>query len=675
MERIKRIIEKKLDDNPDVRVVTVNVFGVVLVPRVGDLSSALFRLGLQLQAQGLLDDDVSWFVRARIRAEDRARQNFAGMPVSLVEIYRELWDEHHDWDVAPETLEKAELDVQRELIVPVPGIDEMLSLVRRKGRKLVFVSDTHLPEAFLRERLADFGLLVGEDGFYSCPPRGQQRHVSAACFSEIASQHGITLESMLHVGSHPVADDHTPRRLGMHALHFTEAWLNRYERELEAGRWASNGVSSYLAGAARLSRLHHSNGGLPNAYLQVLTGVAAPLLVSFVAWTLRMAQQNGLERLYFLSREGEVLFELARILARRMNLDVQLHYLYVSRPAVNKVLLKDPTPENLAWALTHTGSLSLRSILNRVDLDPEDLADKLVRAGFDQSQWDERLNDQEWFALLDILAQPDVSGLLSRKAQSSRGAAMGYLEAAGIFDDVAIGFVDTAGTGSQMRALHMLRRRRTDRDCVGFQVRRMWRDHLEDSDFPTMHAYLSDHMNGIGIRDMNGLNHMLEVFTVADYGTVIGYEERPEGVVPVFEDRPLPEHALWRSQSMREPMFTYAENMVVDECSPGKWKALREPVMRGFWQFWYRPTLKEADIWGRFPVEVGFGDDFRFQSLAPRLSLPKFMKLRSGDRVPGVLVNPWYAGLEKRARWPVPLMAAAYRWGREFFGKAFSVVK
>ena len=67
------------------------------------------------------------------------------------------------------------------------------------------------------------------------------------------------------------------------------------------------------------------------AIRDVAAGVAAPALVAFVIWIQEQARQRGLRRLRFLSRDGQVLYELTRRLAPLPGADLDLEYVYSSR--------------------------------------------------------------------------------------------------------------------------------------------------------------------------------------------------------------------------------------------------------------------------------------------------------------------------------------------------------
>ena len=78
----------------------------------------------------------------------------------------------------------------------------------------------------------------------------------------------------------------------------------------------------------------------------VSADVSAPLIALFVDWCLRESRAAGIERLYFLSRDGQVMMQVAEILGLRDSDPTDCRYLYVSRqalllPAVGDVFQKN----------------------------------------------------------------------------------------------------------------------------------------------------------------------------------------------------------------------------------------------------------------------------------------------------------------------------------------------
>jgi predicted HAD superfamily hydrolase len=89
-----------------------------------------------------------------------------------------------------------------------------------------------------------------------------------------------------------------------------------------------------VAGASRLARLRIEARNQSERSLRDITAsVVAPQLVDFVNWTLSEAIRRGLKRIYYLSRDGQVLKLLAEKIKSARGLDIDLRYLYTGRQA------------------------------------------------------------------------------------------------------------------------------------------------------------------------------------------------------------------------------------------------------------------------------------------------------------------------------------------------------
>lgn len=85
---------------------------------------------------------------------------------------------------------------------------------------------------------------------------------------------------------------------------------------------------------------------------EVFLHVYAPIMMEYVEWVLREARREGKQRLYFLARDGYMMYLAACRLAEDRNLDIAVRYLKISRLAVRSALSgigaekKDTAAEN-----------------------------------------------------------------------------------------------------------------------------------------------------------------------------------------------------------------------------------------------------------------------------------------------------------------------------------------
>ena len=236
----------------------------------------------------------------------------------------------------------------------------------------------------MQQQLARHGLWQSGDRCYvSCDTSA--RNVLAASCRRCYWGEGVRPELVVHHGNSPEVDIRPATRLGLSTALLCEANPNRYERLLDAHAHSTEGLAAVLAGASRLARLSLDDLDAKAATLRdVAAGVAAPTLVAYTLWVLNRAQRLGLQRLYFLSRDGQVRLGIASRLAKSLGLTCELRYLFASRQAWNLAATTCGADAELAWIWDSTDFLSVNSLLARVGLAAEQVVEPLRLAGFNR---------------------------------------------------------------------------------------------------------------------------------------------------------------------------------------------------------------------------------------------------------------------------------------------------
>jgi FMN phosphatase YigB (HAD superfamily) len=305
---------------------SLDVFDTALTRVIGTPASLFLILGKRVTAAGMVRCSAEAFSRARIEANRRARAN-AGRGVGLADIYDELQYALHLTDAERNGIRAEELALEEELLRPVPGAVERLAQARASGLAVAFLSDMYLPSSFIRGQLERHGLWADGDGCYvSC---------EAGCGKEdgrgyrlMAQAESVPLRRVIHRGNDPVADMAAARAAGATVEPFLEGNLNRYEEALASHSYATEGLSSVMAGASRLARL-----AVPAvtprevALRDVAASVVGPTLASFILWLLLRARALGVRRLCFVAPDDGILMRMAQSLNLKLDLDLEVRNL------------------------------------------------------------------------------------------------------------------------------------------------------------------------------------------------------------------------------------------------------------------------------------------------------------------------------------------------------------
>jgi hypothetical protein len=406
-----------------------------------------------------------------------------------------------------------------------------------------------------------------------------------------------------------------------------------------------------MAGASRLARLTVPANSIREAILRdVAAGVASPTIVGLVLWVLQGAKQLGLKRIYFVARDGQVMLEVARRLIKKLDFDCELRYLYGSRkawllPSVTKI-----DEEHLAGIFVGKLKLdvefvSARLALDRLDVEPKEIQDGLASIGLCSSQdWDRNLTVEEREALTHLVLNDSVvQQVVLQKAAEARQLMVKYLEQEGLLEPIPFGMVDV-GTGASLHyALSSVLDTVGQKPPVSFYLG--LRGSSIEIPFGKPEAYFFDKHSNSGFFDYDtpGMNVLVELSCTADHGTVLGYKQVGDQVEPILKQQDNQAVMQWGFPIVRETMLRFSEYIYLNQELVNTRADVREACIAVENAFWSTPSSDEAQAWGSFPMEDGWGNHSHYHPLAEPYSW-KDLKLPLLEGIPHGRRHWWHPG-------------------------------
>jgi hypothetical protein len=319
--------------------------------------------------------------------------------------------------------------------------------------------------------------------------------------------------------------------------------------------------------------------------------VIAPVVLAFVLWTLRQAELDGLERLWFVSRDGQLPAALARRVAPRLGLGIDIRYLYGGRQAWHLPALQDVDEAALRWILQPAPSVSLRQALARVELRPVDMKAGLAARGWPERTWERPHARPDLDALRALFREEPVRAAVLARAAAARGPALDYLADEGVGAGRREGLVDIGWFGRTWSSLGRLL------GALGRTPPRPLYFGLLGA--AEGRAFLVDHRAAVGLADLDlGVVPLLETFCQADHGPVLGYEHcGPAAARPVLGPPAGPE-ALAAVRAVHAAVLAGAA------VPPGRDpdEDIRPLCRRLLGRLWQAPTRAEACALSRLPL-------------------------------------------------------------------------
>ena len=160
------------------------------------------------------------FVTERCAAELRARKKLIHgkkEEVTLEEIYEEC-DFSAFTSMPKRVIMQVELEIEKAVLMPVREIKKEIDGLHAQGQCILFVSDTYLPEGFLRDVLTMHGLFKDGDALFVSSSTFKTEALGSL-FRLIRKQLHVDYKAWIHKGDNRYCDFYMPQELGIHAEH------------------------------------------------------------------------------------------------------------------------------------------------------------------------------------------------------------------------------------------------------------------------------------------------------------------------------------------------------------------------------------------------------------------------------------------------------------------------
>ncbi|MBR8826550.1 MAG: hypothetical protein DSM107014_01370 [Gomphosphaeria aponina SAG 52.96 = DSM 107014] len=597
------------------KIYSFDIFETCIIRTVAqptDLFYLLFSQILKTQKITSTPELLDELVKQRINCEIQARQHYNNQEdITIKEIYE--FFHHPTLTLDKEQLINAELEVEYQCLRPILAIKSQIEQLRKEGKRVIFISDMYLPPSFMKKCLLAHEIAQGDDSIYVSGAIGLTK-ATGNLFQYILEKEKIKPQQLHHTGDNIYSDVLIPQKLGIKTIYFKDSQLNRYERETITQSLAPVEVRSLIAGISRAVRLNCAdNLNISPELAQLAANVIAPLLTSYVFWVIQDANQKGINRLYFVSRDGQILLKIAQELGKYIATP-ECRYLYGSRQAWFLPSLTEVKREKLDWLILQGHSTSLKSLCKKLGITPEEIKTVLPKYNLSLDLIDKQLNPQEIEKFWQMLANPEVSNLILEKIAINRQVTLKYFEQEGLLKDNKWAIVDVGWTLKTQRSLKIILSQGNFVDEVKGYYLGIFRDRILAQDVGTYNAYL--------VQEALSFTHLSEkffkeqaiieeLFTRANHGSVIQYHKQDNQIVPVL--KLINNHQEKISNELQKIIRKYTQEIAQTDILKTQLQELKIISLTNTIKFLTNPTAKEAKMVGLFQ----HGDDQNESRLCP----------------------------------------------------------
>lgn len=492
-----------------------DIFDTVLLRKCGKPANIFYLLAHRLYPgdEGKRECFVTW----RHNAERNASHHTKGRETTIADIYTNNGEENFHEYTRKELID-AEKQIEGENLIANPAIKATIEQCRAGGKEICFISDMYLDSEFLTSVLRREGCLAGKEKVYVSCEEGARKS-TGALFDKVRSL--LNPAEWEHYGDHPVSDVKRARERGIKA-HLVNTAFTESEKELsQTGRRFCYELSC-LAGLQRAARITQGN----NAYTALAADFVAPAYIPYVRFIFEKAEELGIKRLYFLSRDSYILQKIAEQMQGEFP-DIELKYLFVSRKALLLPYMQQPTA-NKFLAVQDKQTLigkSTEELLNSLGTTRVELEERYsIRIGYSKIT---NRHDEEDFLHKIFGEKSDFRHHLQETAKEKRIILNCYFEQEGLFDDVKSAMVDVGWLGTTRLMINSILKEEGRKETHFFYYG------VRGDVLGTEHGEFCSYFTAQELS--TGLTTLVEnYFSASPYPTTIGYTRTNDRIAPIF---------------------------------------------------------------------------------------------------------------------------------------------
>lgn len=506
-----------------------------------------------------------------------------------------------------EKLANLELEIEKEVCLPIPKNVERLKKLRRDGAKIIYISDMYLSAHVIRDLLEKHNIIQPDEPIIVSCEYGCTK-TSGKLFNLAFEKLGIQHKDCIHYGNSQKSDIDGAAIAGVDSEFLALGNLNRYETVLsEASEFLNLNYEqvlhySSIAAASRSARCAlKTSDHVNDTIYDVAASVAAPCLYAFVVDIIKNADGRPI---YFMARDGYILHKIAEKIVAARQLNQKLNYFFISRDVLLLGLLDELSDEKM--------ELEVHKIFSK-----SKVYEFIGKFGISKSQANKRGCGSEWLdsEISDIkpeefrkqIKNSPVWEDLKKESNRRKNRFTGYIHEIGLLNSKEAVVVDL---GWNLTSQDLLYEIISDNNIKLIGYYYGINNANARVDRGQKSGYLWDH-RGVGRKmKINGIKQILEVFCTAPHGKTLDFNVTGKITEPILDNKEEKHLKNWGVEDLNEGILSSVDNII----NYTKYNAFDEDkyvIERLLSTFWNDPEKSEIQSWGRYPFYItDEGQDF-----------------------------------------------------------------
>lgn len=432
----------------EIKLASFDIFDTTLIRKSGTPENLFYILAKTLfpENEALQKAFFIW----RKRAEREVIEKLNNQYLTLEDIYS-FGDYSYSSNIPQEYAIALEYELEKKNLIANARIKKKILNLREKGYTICFISDMYLNSTYLKELLIQQDCACKNDRiFVSCEAKATK--YNGKLYDIVRNQYQ-DIRVWEHYGDNEKSDYIRAAEKGIKAHLVHTEYTETEQLLIESSKnHPSNIELNILAGFQRAARFCSE---LSNANIDNAADFVASLYTPYVMYVLRKSTELHLGRLYFLSRDGYILQQIAEMFSCSFP-NIECRYLFVSRYSLFLpslfTLTKEEIYENLGVSSLHKNRKRVKDIFKYLRITPIDLENSILKdIPFNRIQTQEQED-----VFFNLLQQPKVKQLILERASAARKILLDYFKQEGLLDGSKYGIVDVGWVGTSRLMINRL---------------------------------------------------------------------------------------------------------------------------------------------------------------------------------------------------------------------------
>lgn len=324
-----------------------------------------------------------------------------------------------------------------------------------------------------------------------------------------------------------------------------------------------------------------------------------PILYSYVSWILEEAKKKSISRLYFLARDGDILYNIALLQCKKYNIDIECRYLYCSRYALRVPEYHLNIEKAFDKLFLNGIDITLNKIMERANFTNEQKEHILVELGIDFPKLNlilSRIEINEYKK--QLYKSMNFIRFIIENSKKQYDITIEYLKQEGLFDRSFYAIVDSGWTGSMQESLyHLLKSENKEiQSPYGFYFG-MYNlpKEMESERYIT---YYFNKKTGI-LRKIFFNNNIFECMCASKDGMTIGFQKENE-IKAIFSSEENINNHRWELETQWTTIMEFSNNMVQNDGMDLSFNNTMKMIYKLNKKFMFHPSIEEVESYGMF---------------------------------------------------------------------------